>query len=69
MEKFFDIKCLDEAERDRILEAVRKRIQERMDRGILTEREIREIEEMRLHPVPDLQDVQSVYEVLKFGED
>ena len=30
--------------------------------GLFTEREIREIEEMPLRPIPDILDVQSVYE-------
>jgi hypothetical protein len=39
-----------------------------MKDGIFTEREVREIEHKRLHPLPDIQDVQSVYEDLIFKE-
>lgn len=61
MTDFFEMKCLDEKEKKRILEEIEKRIAEKKKEGLLTEREIREIEEMKLHPLPDIQDVQSVY--------
>ena len=34
--------------------------------GLLTDRDVEEIIEMRLRPLPDIQDVQSVYENLLF---
>ncbi len=62
MSAFLSVPCLskdEEAALERDLEA---RVEARKKAGLLTEREIREIEEMRLHPLPDIQDVQSVYE-------
>ena len=66
MIEFFEIKCLDKKEQKKILEEIEKRIAEKMKSGLLTEREIREIEEMRLRPLSDIQDVQSVYEDFLF---
>ncbi|MDH5384840.1 MAG: hypothetical protein OEY18_09045 [Candidatus Aminicenantes bacterium] len=51
-------------EQKKLSEEIDKRIEQKMKDGILTEREVREIEHMRLRPLPDIQDVQSVYEDL-----
>ena len=61
MPDFLRIKCLGEAEEKKILEDIEARIAAKKREGLLTDREVREIEEMRLHPLPDIQDVQSVY--------
>jgi hypothetical protein len=66
MTDFFEIKCLDKREKKRILEELEKNIAEKKKEGLLTEREIREIEEMKLHVLPDIQDVQSIYENFLF---
>ncbi|MFQ6108143.1 MAG: hypothetical protein ACE5L7_01130 [Candidatus Aminicenantales bacterium] len=66
MKGFFEIKCLDEGEKKKLLEEIEKKIIERKKEGVLTDREIREIEEMKLRPLPDIQDVQSVYEDFLF---
>jgi hypothetical protein len=62
MTDFLEIKSLGEAEEKRLEEEIQARIAERRKLGLLTEREVREIIEVRLHPLPDIQDVQSVYE-------
>ncbi len=62
MADFLKIKCLTEAEEKKILEEIEERIAVKKKEGVYTEREIREIEEMRLQPLPDIQDVQSIYE-------
>jgi hypothetical protein len=62
MSDFLEIKSLSKAAQKKILEEVEKRIAEKKKAGLLTERDIREIEEMRLYPLPDIQDVQNVYE-------
>jgi hypothetical protein len=62
MPDFLKIKCLEKAEERKILEDIEARIAAKKKEGLLTDREIREIEEMRLHPLPDFQDVQGVYE-------
>jgi len=61
MPDFLRIKCLGEAEEKKILEDIEARIAAKKKEGLLTDREVREIEKMRLQPLPDIQDVQSVY--------
>ena len=62
MKTVFEIKCLSEKEQRKIDKDIEKRIEEKKKEGLLKQREIREIEEMRLHPLPDIQDVQSVFD-------
>lgn len=62
MTKFLEIKCLSLEEQERIEKGIDEAIARRIEEGILTEREIREIVEMKLRPQLDIQDVQSVYE-------
>jgi hypothetical protein len=62
MSDFLKIKCLTEAEEKKIQEEIEERIATKKKEGVYVEREVREIEEMRLQPLPDIQDVQSVYE-------
>ncbi len=68
MSDFLEAKSLTAEEQEKLLEEVEKRIAEKIKEGALTRREIREIEEMRLRPLPDIQDVQSVYENILFPE-
>jgi hypothetical protein len=62
MKDFLEIACLPPEEVRRLEEEIEKTIAAKMSEGLLTEREIREVEEMPLRPIPDLLDVQSVYE-------
>jgi hypothetical protein len=62
MPDFLEIKCLTETEVRSLLADLEARVAGKIKEGLLTEREVREIEEMRLHPLPDIQDVQSVYD-------
>lgn len=66
MNDFFEIKCLEKKEQKKILKEIERIIAEKKKSGLLTDREIREIEEIRLRPLPDIQDVQSVYEDFLF---
>ncbi|UCC39158.1 MAG: hypothetical protein JSV96_15340 [Candidatus Aminicenantes bacterium] len=66
MSDFLEIKCLEKKEQDKILKEVDKRISEKKKEGLLTEKEIQEIEEMKLQPLPDILDVQSVYKDILF---
>jgi len=68
MPDFLTIKSLGEAETARIEAEIEKRIEARKKDGLLTDREIREIEKMRLRPLPDIQDVQVVYENHLYGK-
>ena len=61
MPDFLEIKSLPEAEAKKLLSDIEARVAEKIKEGLLTEREVREIEEMKLRPLPDIQDVQSVY--------
>lgn len=65
MVDFLEIKCLTKKEQEKILEDIKKKIERKIKEGMLTEREVREIEHMKLRPLPDILDVQSVYEKLK----
>jgi hypothetical protein len=65
MTEFIEIKCLTKEEQERIEEEIDKNIAQKMKEGTFTQREIREIEQMRLRPLPDILDVQSVYAKLK----
>jgi len=65
MTDFLEIKCLTKEEQEKILEDIKNRIQTKIKEGKFTDREVREIEHMKLHPLPDILDVQSVYEKLK----
>ena len=62
MADFVDIQGLSVPEKKKLLAEIEERIARRIKDGLLTEREVREIEEMRLRPLPDILDVQSVYD-------
>ncbi len=62
MTDFLKVNCLGEAEEKKLVDDIEARIAAKKKDGLLTDREVREIQEMRLHPLPDIQDVQSVYE-------
>lgn len=66
MTDFLEIKCLSEAEQKKILEDIEKRIEQKKKQRLFSEKDIREIEEMRLRPLPDIQDVQNVLEDFLF---
>ena len=66
MQKFLEIKCLEKKDQDIIIEEIEKKIEQKKKEGVVTEKEIREIEEMTLRLFPDIQDVQSVYEDFLF---
>jgi len=68
MPEFFEIKCMKKEDQEKIFKEIEQRIRLKLKDGIFTEREIREIEQMKLHPLPDIQDVQSVYEKLELEE-
>jgi len=69
MSEFLEAKSLTPDEQKRLAEEVETRIAEKLRDGALTERDVREIEEMRLRPLPDIQDVQNVYENHLFKAD
>jgi len=62
MSEFLEAKSLTPEEQERLAEEVEKKIAEKLKDGTLTERDVREIKELRLRPLPDIQDVQNVYE-------
>jgi len=62
MTAFFEAASLTEEDKTKLAQEIEQSIAGKLKDGTLTEREVREIEEMRLRPLPDIQDVQSVYE-------
>ena len=62
MSAFFEARSLSPKEQEELEQAVERRLAEKLEDGTLTEREVREIAEMKLRPLPDIQDVQSVFE-------
>ena len=69
MSAVFEAKSLTPEEQKKLAAEVEKRIAEKLEDGTLAERDIRGIEEMKLKPLPDIQDVQNVYEDHLFKED
>ena len=68
MKEFLEIKCLSEQELQKLIEEIEQRIYEKKQDGVFTEKEIREIVEMKLQPLPDILDVQSVYESILYAQ-
>ena len=66
MQKFLEIKSMGKKDQEKILKEIEKTIDLKKKEGVVTEKEIREIEEMTLRLFPDIQDVQSVYEDFLF---
>jgi hypothetical protein len=61
MSDFFEAKSLTPEDQKKLAAEIESRIAARLSDGLLTEKDILEIEEMRLRPLPDIQDVQNVY--------
>jgi len=68
MHGFLEIKCLSPKEQEKLKQSIEEAVARKIKEGVLTEREIREIEEMKLRPLLDIQDVQSVYADFLFKE-
>ncbi len=68
MSRFFEIGCLPEAEQEKLAAEIEDAIAAKIKDHLLTEKEVREIEEMRLKPPLDILDVQNVYENHLFRE-
>jgi hypothetical protein len=69
MSDFLEIKSMKDKDQKEIMAEITKRIEDKKKNGVFTEKEIREIEKMELHPLPDILDVQSVYESFMYGKD
>jgi hypothetical protein len=69
MSNFLEIKSMKKEDQKKIVQEIAKRIEEKKKKGVFTDKEIREIEEMELRPLPDILDVQSVYESFLYGKD
>jgi len=65
---FLEIASLDEKEQKEIIKDIEDRIEKKKKEGLLTGREIKEIENMEPKPLPDIQEVQSVYEDFMYRE-
>ncbi len=62
MPSFLEIAALPEAEARELERRLEEAVAAKVKEGLLTEREVLEIQAMRLKPLPDIQDVASVYE-------
>jgi hypothetical protein len=69
MDDFLEIKSMKKEDQKKILDEILKRIEEKKKKGVFTDKEIQEIAKMELHPLPDILDVQSVYESFLYGKD
>lgn len=69
MSEFIEIACLTEEEQDKIRRKIDEIVAGKLKDGLFTEKEIREISEMKLNPLPDIQDVQSVAGAIPFSDD
>ena len=67
MKKFLEIKSLDEKEQKRLYDKIEKILAAKKKKRVFSEREIKEIENMKLNPLLDIHVVQSVYEPLMFS--
>lgn len=65
MTAFLEIKCLTKEDQRKIVDEIEKNIAQKIKDGVYTEREVHEIQHMKLRPLPDILDVQSVLEKLK----
>lgn len=68
MKEFLEIACLPSAEVRQLEADIEQAIAAKLKEGLYTEHEIREVAEMPLRPIPDLLDVQSVYENYLYSE-
>lgn len=66
MQDFLEIKSMERKDQEKIFKEIEKAVELKKKEGVVTEKEIREIEEMTLRLFPDIQDVQSVYEDFLF---
>ncbi len=66
MAEWLTIKGLEEEKVDRLEEEIRKRIAEKKALGLLSDRDVEEMVDMPLRPLPDIQDVQNIYENMLF---
>jgi hypothetical protein len=64
MEPF--ISAAPEIDVDEIMAAIAKRIQEKKDSGLLKQRDIDEIVEMELQPLPDFQEIPNIYDPMLY---
>jgi hypothetical protein len=62
MNTFLEIGCLTPDERDALVRSIEDALAAKKKDGLFTDKEVREIKQMRLKPLSDTQDVQRVYE-------
>jgi hypothetical protein len=53
---------------DEIMAAIRQRIQDKKDSGLLKQRDIDEIVEMELQPLPDFQEIPNIYDPMMYPD-
>lgn len=63
---FLEIRSLSREENKRLIQEIENKLAEKKKKGILTEKEVREIEDMKLEPNLDIKDVMGVWEDMMF---
>ncbi|MFW6140332.1 MAG: hypothetical protein ACOC5S_03145 [Acidobacteriota bacterium] len=64
--EFLEIRSLSQEENKKLTQEIENRLAEKKSRGIFSEKEIREIEDMELEPNLDIKDVTGVWEDMMF---
>ena len=63
---FLEIRSLSQAENKKLIHEIEERLSEKKNKKILSDKEIREIENMELEPNLDIKDVMGVWEDMMF---
>jgi len=69
MSEFIEVPCLTKEEQDKLRRKIDAIVAGKLKNGLFTEKEIRAIREMKLDPLLDIQDVQSVDVAIPFGDE
>ena len=64
--EFLEIRTLSEEENRELIQEIENSLTEKAKKGVFSDKEIREIEEMELEPNLDIRDVMGVWEDMMF---
>ncbi len=63
---FLEIRSLTQEENKKLIQEIEKKLAEKKRKGVISEKEIREIQEMKLEPNLGIKDVMGVWEDMMF---
>jgi len=63
---FLEIRSLSPGENKKLIQEIEKRLSEKKNKKIFSDKEIKEIEDMKLEPNLDIKDVMGVWEDMMF---